>query len=230
MINKRLSLILLAIVVVIEVVTLIFMRGDYRSVMTTGAEYKVPAQIQFKGDFYNKNYLGITIPITEAPWEGSAPAHRGEEIYLKPVVDNDGLMTISGATDKEPGGNYIITRVESINDSGDVVRFAFPASRLYMSPEQLKKLSVVELSERVQVKDEKGKKVETRMKNEIYAQIKIKDGRVVISQALVNGSPVDQTFLTVGKRLSVKYVSGPKEKDTYSVGGTKEEVDPAENI
>lgn len=49
MINKRLSLILLAIVVVIEVVTLIFMRGDYRSVMTTGAEYKVPAQIQFKG-------------------------------------------------------------------------------------------------------------------------------------------------------------------------------------
>ena len=153
MINKRLSLILLAIVVVIEVVTLIFMRGDYRSVMTTGAEYKVPAQIQFKGDFYNKNYLGITIPITEAPWEGSAPAHRGEEIYLKPVVDNDGLMTISGATDKEPGGNYIITRVESINDSGDVVRFAFPASRLYMSPEQLKKLSVVELSERVQGKD-----------------------------------------------------------------------------
>ena len=80
------------------------------------------------------------------------------------------------------------------------------------------------------VKDEKGKKVETRMKNEIYAQIKIKDGRVVISQALVNGSPVDQTFLTVGKRLSVKYASGPKEKDTYSVGGTKEEVDPAENI
>jgi hypothetical protein len=80
MINKRLSLILLAIVVVIEVVTLIFMRGDYRSVMTTGAEYKVPAQIQFKGDFYNKNYLGITIPITEAPWEGSAPAHRGEEM------------------------------------------------------------------------------------------------------------------------------------------------------
>ena len=82
----------------------------------------------------------------------------------------------------------------------------------------------------MQVKDEKGKKVETRMKNEIYAQIKIKDGRVVISQALVNGSPVDQTFLTVGKRLSVKYASGPKEKDTYSVGGTKEEVDPAENI
>ena len=54
MINKRLSLILLAIVVVIEVVTLIFMRGDYRSVMTTGAEYQVPAQIQCKGDFYNK--------------------------------------------------------------------------------------------------------------------------------------------------------------------------------
>ena len=61
---------------------------------------------------------------------------RDREIYLKPVVDNDGLMTISGATDKEPGGHYIIPRVESINDSGDVVRFAFPASRLSMSPEQ----------------------------------------------------------------------------------------------
>ena len=60
----------------------------------TSRDEERTAQIQFKGDFYNKNYLGITIPITEAPWEGSAPAHRGEEIYLKPVVDNDGLMTL----------------------------------------------------------------------------------------------------------------------------------------
>ena len=68
------------------------------------------------------------------------------------------------------------------------------------------------------------------LKARVIPCLDVKDGRVVISQALVNGSPVDQTFLTVGKRLSEKYASGPKEKDTYSVGGTKEEVDPAENI
>lgn len=122
---------------------------------------------------------------------------------------------------KEPGGNYIITRVESINDSGDVVRFAFPASRLYMSPEQLKKLSVVELSERVQVKDEKGKKVETRMKNEIYAQIKIKDGRVVISQALVNGSPVEPD-LPDGRQEALGEVCERPEGEGYLFGRRNE--------
>lgn len=116
---------------------------------------------------------------------------------------------------------YIITRVVSASDG--LVHFRFPADRMYMLPEQLKKLSVVELSERVQLKDKSGKKTETRMKNDLTALIHIKDGRVVISKVLANGSPVEQTYTTVGKNLSVKYARSGKEKDAYSVGRDMEE-------
>lgn len=82
MISKKLSLILLAVVFVIEGVSLFWIRGDYRSTMLDGAEYEVPAAIDFKGDFYGRNYLPIYIPLTEAPWKGTATPEKGEEIYL----------------------------------------------------------------------------------------------------------------------------------------------------
>lgn len=220
MISKKLSLILLALVFVIEAGALFWIRGDYRSTMLDGAEYEVPAAIDFKGDFYGRNYLPIYIPLTEAPWKGSVTPEKGQEIYLSFDKNSEGMMELTGASDRKPGGMYIITRVISASDG--LVHFNFPADRMYMLPEQLKKLSVVELSERVQLKDKTGKKTETRMKNDLTALVHIKDGRVVISRVLANGSPVEQTYTTVGKNLSVKYARSGKEKDAYSVGRDSE--------
>ena len=95
------------------------------------------------------------------------------------------------------------------------VYFNFPADRMYMAPEQLKKLSVVELSERVQVPEDNGK-TKTAMKNEITALVRVKDGRAAISRVLANGGPVEQIFTTVGKNLSVKYATSKDEKDQYN--------------
>ena len=85
----------------------------------------------------------------------------------------------------------------------------------YMAPEQLKKLSVVELSERVQVPEDNGK-TKTAMKNEITALVRVKDGRAAVSRVLANGGPVEQIFTTVGKNLSVKYATSKDEKDQYN--------------
>lgn len=220
MIRKKFALILLALVFVIEAAALFWTRSDFRSVMLDGAEYQVPAAIDFKGDFYGRNYLPLYIPLTEAPWKGSVTPEKGEEIYLSFDKNSEGLLEITGASNVKPGGMYIITRVSSVNEG--MVHFRFPADRLYMSPDQLKKLSVVELSERVQVKDEKEKKTETRMKNDLTAIIHIKDGRVAVSKVLANGSPIEQTFTTIGKNLNVKFSRGPKDKDIYSVGRSTE--------
>ena len=216
MIRKKQAAILLLVVFVIEAASLLWMRGDYRSVMLDGAEYQVPAAIDFKGDFYGRNYLPLYIPLTEAQWKGNVTPEKGEEIYLSFDKDSEGLMEITGASDVKPGGLYITTRV--ISASEGLVRFHFPADRMYMSPEQLKKPSVVELSGRVQVTDETGKKAETRMKNDLTAVIHVKDGRVAISRVLANGSPIEQTYTTVGKSLNVKYARGPKDKDRHNVG------------
>ena len=116
------------------------------------------------------------------------------------------MMEITGAQDTRPGGDYLITRVLSYIDG--MVHFHFPADRMYMSPEQLAKLSIVELSERVQVKNE---------------QKKTKDGRAVIAKVLANGSPVEQTFTTVGKNINVTYAKSAKERDQYSTRINKEE-------
>lgn len=216
MIQKKLALILLLIVFAVEGISLLWMRGDYRATMLDGAEYEVPAAIDFKGDFYGRNYLPVYIPLTEAEWKGNVTPEKGEEIYLSFDKDSRGLLEITGASNVKPNGMYIITRVTNVNEN--MVNFDFPAHRFYMSPEELKKLAIVELSERVQVKDESGKKTETRMKNDLTALIHIKDGRVVISKVLANSSPIEQTYTTVGKNLTVTYSRGPKEKDRFTVG------------
>ena len=212
--TKRISLLVLAAALVIEVIFLVWIRGDYRSTMDEGVEYKVPAQIEFKGDFYHKNYLSLAIPLTEASWEGHGIPEKGEEIYLLVGKNKEGMMEITGATDQKPGRDYIITRVSSYVDGK--VYYPFPADRMYMSKEQLEKLSVVELSERIQVKNEESKKTETHMKNEVTALLHIKDGRVTIAKVLANGSPIEQTYTTVGKNMNIKYANSGKERDQYS--------------
>ena len=215
MMRKKFALILLIIVFALEATTVFWIRGDYRSVMLDGAEYEVPAAIDFKGDFYGRNYLPVYIPLTEAPWKGSVTPDVGEEIYLSFDKNKEGLLEITGASNQKPGGMYITTRV--ISENNGMVQFKFPAHRLYMNPDQLKKLAVVELSERVQVKDEQTKKVETRQKNELTALIHIRDGRVAISKVLASGQPIEQTFTTVGRNLSVRYARSGAEKDKYYV-------------
>lgn len=84
MLNKKLSLILLAAAAVVELTSLVWIRGEYRSTMIDGAEYQVPAAIDFKGDFYERNYLPVTVPLTEAPWHGEKAPEKGAEIYLTP--------------------------------------------------------------------------------------------------------------------------------------------------
>ena len=103
MLNKKLSLILLAAAAVVELTSLVWIRGEYRSTMIDGAEYQVPAAIDFKGNFYERNYLPVTVPLTEAPWHGEKAPEKGEEIYLALTRNADGMMEITGAQDTRPG-------------------------------------------------------------------------------------------------------------------------------
>ena len=214
MLNKKFALLLLAAVAAVEIISLVWIRGDYRNTMLDGAEYQVPANIDFKGDFYHKNYLSLTVPITEAAWKGRAIPEAGEEVYLSLSKREAGFMEITGATGEKPAGDYIAVRVMSY--VGGTVYFKFPADRMYMSPEQLQKLSVVELSERVQVKNEERETTETHMKNEVTALIHVKDGRVAVAKVLANGSPVEQTYTTVGKNMKITYAKSPAERDQYT--------------
>ena len=214
MLNKKFALLLLAVVALVEIVSLVWIRGDYRNTMLDGAEYQVPANIDFKGDFYHKNYLSLTVAITEAAWKGRAIPEAGEEVYLSLSKREAGFMEITGATGEKPAGDYIAVRVMSY--VGGTVYFKFPADRMYMSPEQLQKLSVVELSERVQVKNEERETTETHMKNEVTALIHVKDGRVAVAKVLANGSPVEQTYTTVGKNMKITYAKSPAERDRYT--------------
>jgi len=214
MLNKKFALLLLAVVALVEIVSLVWIRGDYRNTMLDGAEYQVPANIDFKGDFYHKNYLSLTVPITEAAWKGRGIPEAGEEVYLSLSKREAGFMEITGATGEKPAGDYIAVRVMSY--VGGTVYFKFPADRMYMSPEQLQKLSVVELSERVQVKNEERETTETHMKNEVTALIHVKDGRVAVAKVLANGSPVEQTYTTVGKNMKITYAKSPAERDQYT--------------
>ncbi len=208
------KMILFGITALLEVGFLVWTRADYRSTLLDGVEYEVPAAIEFHGGFYERNYLPIQIPIHEAKWQEDKEPAAGETIYLVPAKTEKGLLAVDHAQLEEPSGDYIRTRAIYVMDG--TVYFDFPADRMYMNPDQLKKLSIIELSERVQIKDQESGKTETRMKNELTALIRIKDGRVAVSRVLANGGPIEQTFTTIGKNLSVKYATSGAEKDQYN--------------
>ena len=212
--NKKIKWILFALVALLQIICLIWTRGYYGSALIDGSEYEVPANIGFHGEFYEKNYLPVHIPLNEAVWKGGHTPEKGETVYLSLGRDDKGMMVISGGSDKKPESDYITVRV--LYSADGKVYFNFPADRMYMTLEDLKKLPVVELSERVEIKNKETGKTETRMKNEITALIRVKDGRVAISKILANGGPVEKTFTTIGKNLSVKYATSGAEKDEYN--------------
>lgn len=153
--NRKYSLLLVLITAVFELAFLVWTRADYRSTLLDGEEYEVPAAIEFQGDFYDRNYIAVNVPITETKWEGEREPETGETIYLVISKGQKGALILDHAQLTQPPGNYIKTRALRIMDG--TVYFNFPADRMYMAPEQLKKLSVVELSERVQVPEDNGK-------------------------------------------------------------------------
>ncbi|MDY6083983.1 MAG: hypothetical protein SPI25_01830 [Dialister sp.] len=212
--TKKTSLLVFLAAALCEIVFLVWMRSDYRSTLLDGGEYEVPASIHFQGAFYERNYLPVSINISEASWQGDGGVQAGQEIYLGISKDDSGHLKIDHAQPNKPFSEaYIIARADNLADG--TVYFRFPADRMYMLPEQLKKLSVVELSERVRVRDEATKEIQDKMKNEVTAQIHVKDGRVAIGRVLVNGVPVEQIYTTVGKNLRVKYATSGTEKDMY---------------
>lgn len=212
--TKKVSLILLLAAALCEIIFLVWMRGDYRSTLLDGTEYEVPASINFQGRFYERNYLPVSVSISEAPWQGDSGVQTGEDIYLVISRNEKGFLQVDHAQAEKPSGDgYIIVRADNLADG--TVYFRFPADRMYMLPDQLKKLSVVELSERVRVKDEHTKESKDKMKNEVTAQIHVKDGHVAIGKVLVNGSPVEQIYTTVGRNLRVKYATSGAEEDVY---------------
>ena len=63
--NRKYSLLLVLITAVFELAFLVWTRADYRSTLLDGEEYEVPAAIEFHGNFYDRNYIAVNVPINE---------------------------------------------------------------------------------------------------------------------------------------------------------------------
>lgn len=178
-----------------EVLSLAWIRGEYLTVREEGAEYITPVSVDFSKNFYETHYISLHIPLRKAMWQGDTPPEKGEEVYLAIRSDSDRRLEILHAQMDEPSGDYIRVRARGMD--GDILHFDFPVERLYLPAEDIRRISVSELAERMQVRDPDTGKVVTRLKNEITARLRIRGGQLVIEDLLVNGSPVQAAFTTV---------------------------------
>jgi len=195
--------------------------------MADGAEYRVPAAVQFKGNVYHRNFLPVYIPLSQTEWRGKEAPSKGETIYVAIYKDSRGYLVADHASEDEPSGDFLKARCTGF--AGSTVNFDFPAGRLYMSPEEIKRLSVPELSGEVRVENAEGK-TEERMKNEISALLHVKDGRAAVAKLLVNGKPAEEVFTTVGRDVRVKYATSGAEDDVVSEQKNYTEKDVERNL
>lgn len=219
--KKKLLWILFGLAALSELLMLWWIRGDYYTVRDEGELYVTPASVDFRNNFYENNHMSIHIPITQARWRGKDIPAAGEEVCLVINKDKKNVLTVLHAQKERPASDYILVRAESL--AGDTLHFSFPAERLYMDAAVLRKLSVSELAERVQVRDAETGRVVSRMKNELSAELAVKDGKVVIRNMLVNGEPMQTAYTTVGVNRKIQYANGDTEKDTVTPVGESEE-------
>ena len=217
--TRRNKIILLLILLALECVLLFWCRNRYMTVLSSGTVYESPASVDFKPDFAERNYLSVYIPVTSAVWVGKNAPEKGKEIYLIPGKNVDGMLFIRRASDVKPSGEYLTVMAKDYLYGR--VSFDFPASRVYMTSGQMKKLSVLELTERVQVKEvtDKEDKTRTQLKNRITAIIRIYDGHAVIERLLCNGAPVELAYTTVGTNTHITYSNGQTDKDVVTTEG-----------
>jgi hypothetical protein len=218
--SKRNKCLLILFILLIELGILLWIRGRYETVLSHGNVYEAPAVVDFRGNFFNDNYLHVVIPVENANWVGRNAPAEGDRIYLLPVKDVSGLLMIKQAQDSKPdSGDYITAHVTGYD--GQKVYFRFPADRVYMTSDQMKKLSVLELSERVHVKDSDSSEAKTRMKNRITAIVRVESGRVLIERLLCNGSPVELAYTTIGTNERITYANSDGEEDKITNPGNE---------
>lgn len=208
---KTILWVIFLIAAIAEIGTLFLMRSDFRGVQAEGAEFITPVTVNFKRNFYESNYVALYVPVQKARWIGTERPADGERVYLSISKDSKNRLQVLHAQQERPRGDYITVRAKGLD--GGMVHFNFPTDRFYMDAAQIRRLSISELAERVQVRDADTGKVVSRMKNSITARLRVRDGEVVIQDLLVNGNPIQESFTTVGTNADIKYASSEKEKD-----------------
>ena len=194
--SKKNKIIWIVLLLIIEVAILFWIQGRYRTILAEGIAYQTPASVDIYEDFTNKNYLDVNIPVTSAVWMGKQLPEMGTLIYLTPDKDVEGMLFIKQATKDKPGGEYIEAKVLGYKEGR--VLFDFPTVRVYLTEKQFQKLAKLELTEHIQVRDGKAKKVTTDGKGQIHVIIRIHEGNVAIESLLYNGTPLDSAYTMVG--------------------------------
>lgn len=194
--SKKNKIIWIVLLLIIEVAILFWIQGRYRTILAEGIAYQTPASVDIYEDFTNKNYLDVNIPVTSAVWMGKQLPEMGTLIYLTPDKDVEGMLFIKQATKDKPDGEYIEAKVLGYKEGR--VLFDFPTVRVYLTNKQFQKLAKLELTEHIQVRDGKAKKVTTDGKGKINVIIRIHEGHVAIESLLYNGTPLDSAYTMVG--------------------------------
>ena len=192
--SKKNKIIWIVLLLIIEVAILFWIQGRYRTILAEGIAYQTPASVDIYEDFTNKNYLDVNIPVTSAVWMGKQLPEMGTLIYLTPDKDVEGMLFIKQATKDKPDGEYIEAKVLGYKEGR--VLFDFPTVRVYLTEKQFQKLAKLKLTEHIQVRDGKAKKVTTEGK--IHVIIRIHEGNVAIESLLYNGTPLDSAYTMVG--------------------------------
>lgn len=203
-----------AVLAAVEIIFLGSIRYGFTHTAEAGTAYQTPASVDFGNSFYSRSYIVMNIPLHEAQWKGSNLPRAGETIYLAAARDQKGVLYIKWAELDKPEGDYIITRARSIENG--IVYFDIPFRRFYVTPEEMKKLPVSELSERVAAEDGTTGRTVTKMKNHVEAFFRLKDGQGVITDILINGVSVKKSFTTFGDPAAVSYAGA--EGSAYAEG------------
>lgn len=201
--NNKLPLKWIAFVIVgiLTILSPFFIQQRSTSLRQGGGEYQWPVALSRSASWIPSDYLDVKFLGSQTTWQGEGVPVVDEEVYILVRPKANGILEVTGASDKKPaGGEYILARLTKVEQGN--VEFKLLIDRVVLD---LTKVN---------------KEFYTTYKGTLLATLKIKDGYGVVTGVYSRGvsiemaTPESQEQQELDSRTPLSQIGEPKAVDT----------------
>lgn len=200
--NNKLPLKWIAFVIVgiLTILSPFFIQQRSTSLRQGGGEYQWPVALSRSASWIPSDYLDVKFLGSQTTWQGDGVPVVDEEVYISVRPKPNGILEVTGASDKKPAdGEYILARLTKVEQGN--VEFKLLIDRVVLD---LTKVN---------------KEFYTTYKGTLLATLKIKDGYGVVTGVYSRGvsietaTPESQEQQELDSRTPLSQIGEPKAVD-----------------
>lgn len=159
--------------VILQFAALGFIGWRWHNIQVDGLPYQWACIPRLEVSSFGTDYVRVVFPQDTAAWQDEAAPKIGQTVYVSIAADDQGLLTVTGASASKPGDGQDYMEAEAVSYTDGQLQFRVPFDRYRVAPELADGIYHLQDTDK------------------IIAKIRIKHGKGVIEGIFVNGVPLE---------------------------------------